>query len=668
MISLLVQQIIILTLFLFASVILFTFPGFGIIKVLKIKVTERLALYTLSTVLGLTVFTLVIYALSLLHLKNLILLLMLFGVIAAIKSIPEISLVVNSLKEKLFSLLTLVLILGVLFMTSINAVSGLKFPGGIMFWSAHGHDGIWHVALIEQMIKESFPFSNPEYANHSIQNYHFFIDLLISEISRLLHFSVFDLYFRLMPALLALLTGVSSYIFVKRWSGSNLAGLWSMVFIFFLGNFGYIVTLLKNRSLNGESVFWIPQLFSVQGNPPQAAAVVILTSLTYCILAFLRDREKRYFLPIIIFASAIVEFKVYAGVVVLGALLLIGVYELLLKRNFWSLGLFLATLVPAALISLPNSSKIGDYLIFEPWWFIRTMVVAPDKLDWMNLELSRQTYLSEGNIKRVIQLEMTAFAIFFLGNLGMRIIGLIQGLKMLFLKKIFRDSFDLYFLTMILISLFLPMIFLQKGVAYNIIQISQYSLLLLGFLSARTLGEVFERIRKKWVLMLLSFTVLVMGIPTQLGLLWGFYSNPPNAIISSEQIIGLNFLKNHSLDSDIILTYPHNKYRKDKYIGLPLPINVWSDTGYVPAISSRKTLISDKEQLLIMGYEIDSLFDEREKAFQSQDPRIMNDFLRKYKISYIYLEKEEGFASDSIKLNINLIYNNNDIKIYQVKS
>ncbi len=662
------QQILLLMLFLLTTFFLFTFPGLGMLKLLKIKLPGRLDLYVLSTILGLCSFTLVTYISSWLHIRNFIWSFILLGFFVAVKHRRQILSVLAKIKEKFFSLFTLILITGTLGMVSINAASGLNYPQGTLFWSAHGHDGIWHVSLIEQMRQQDFPFTNPEYAGHKLQNYHFFIDLVMSEISRILYFSPMDLYFRLMPTLLSILLGLACFSFVRRWSGKSVSGLWSMIFVFFLGNFGFIVTLLRNGNLNGESVFWIPQIFSVQGNPPQAVAIIIMAVLAYCVLAFLRDKERRYLLPIVILGSTLVEFKVYAGIVFTGALFLVGVYELLLKRNLWPVGLFASTLIPAGLISLPNSSGAGDYLIFEPWWFVRTMVVASDKLNWLDLELRRQTYLYEHNIKRVVQLELTALSVYAVGNLGVRTIGLAQGLKMLLAKKIFRDSFDLFFLMVIILSFGIPMLFLQKGVAYNIIQTSQYGLLFLSLLSAYTLGEIFTKVRKKVLPVFLSAIVILLGIPTQIGLLWGFYAHPPIAIIQNGQIEALTFLKNKSLTVDIILTSFYNKYDKERYNSLPLPINVWSDTGYVSALSSRRTLITDQEQLEIMGYDADKLFDERKEVFASKDYKVVNNFLRKYKVNFIYLEKGEEFATDSAKLNMERIYNRNGIKIYKVNS
>src|SRR3990172_7738667 len=62
------------------------------------------------------------------------------------------------------SLLTLlVFIIGITGQLAIIAPSGIKVDGNILFWSSHGHDGMWHIALMET-IKKGWPFENPIFA------------------------------------------------------------------------------------------------------------------------------------------------------------------------------------------------------------------------------------------------------------------------------------------------------------------------------------------------------------------------------------------------------------------------------------------------------------------------------------------------------------------------
>lgn len=656
-------QIILGLLFLFLSLIIFTAIGFGAIKILKVSPLSILEKYTLSTIVGLVIFTLLAYILALSHLRFLMWSVPLIGLAIFLKFRTELFRFNFNYPKKTVIVFLAVLIPGVIGQVAVNALSGFPYPEGYYFWSSHGHDGIWHIALMEEMKNSIFPFQNPEYAGHRLQNYHFFVDLLMSEVSRLFKFSNFDIYFRFIPVLFSLLLGLGSFIFVRTWSKSFSAGIWAMVFVYFAGSFGYLLTLPRYGNLNGEAIFWVSQTQSVLGNPPHAAAFIILTAFLYFFYKYLQSKTNNLFFLTALLGGAVIEFKVYAGTLILGGLLVVGLWEILSKRHFKTLLLFFITLALSLILYLPNNESSQEFLIWEPWWFIRTMVVVPDRLNWLDMELRRQTYLSEGNIKRVIQLETTALLIFLFGNLGMRFLGFLAVGK--YIKgNIFKHPFNLFFLSVATASFLLPVLFVQKGVAWNVIQYNQYFLLFFGFLAAVSTSILVARIKSFLVKFFLSLIIIVLAVPTQIGLLWQFYSNQPLSKVTFEEVKALEFLRENSNETSIILTAPFNKYERDKYYP-PVPIYSWYDTGYISAFSGRRTWAADQEQVDIMGYKADDLFEERKFVFKDESAENVNMFLGKYKIDYVYLPWGQKFAVDVRDLNLKEIYRSQNVKIYQ---
>src|ERR1035437_7524564 len=87
-----------------------------------------------------------------------------------------------------------------------------KCASGIGFWGANGHDGIWHLALINSLSKGNFLM--PVFSGWGIQNYHIGFDLLLSWIVGLTKIAPSVLYFQIVPPILALLIGVLTYKFV----------------------------------------------------------------------------------------------------------------------------------------------------------------------------------------------------------------------------------------------------------------------------------------------------------------------------------------------------------------------------------------------------------------------------------------------------------------------
>lgn len=664
--TILIQILLGLT-FLFLSLISFTLVGLPVLRKFNFDF-EDLEKFVLSTVFGMVLFTVAAYILAAINLRFLMWAFPLFGLLSLIrrktrfiKFRKEVLSFRPKISHKVFFLL--VFIIGIVGMVAVNAPSGLPYRDGIYFWSSHGHDGIWHLALMEEMHNNIFPFQDPELTGSKLQNYHFFVDLLMSEFSRLFHFSNLDIYFRFMPVVFSMLLGLTSFIFVRAWGRSEIAGIWAMFFTYFAGSFGYLLYIPTHKSLGGESIFWVSQTQSVLGNPPHAAAFIIVSTFLFCLLKYLSNRKISYFFLCVILGGSVIEFKVYAGVLLLGGLLVLSLLELF-KKSYSVLILFLTTLVLSLLIYLPNSANSQDFLIWQPWWFIRTMVVAPDRLNWLDLELRRQTYIAENNWKRVIQLEATAFLIFLFGNLGMRFLGFWAIFKQA-RQNIFKNPFNIFFLFLTVASFFIPVFFLQKGVAWNAIQFNQYFLLLFGFLAALSVPEILKLFKPKIAKVLVFLIIILLAIPTQVGLLWQFYSNLPLSKVSYQELAALDYLKKQN--EGTVLTAPFNKYERDKYNSPPIPIYAWYDTGYVSAFSGKQTLISDGEQVNIMGYDVNNLVKEKAEAFESSDPIKVNNFLKKYKVDYVYFAWDQKFATESAVVNMDLSFENKDARVYRVR-
>ena len=661
------QQIFLGALFIIVSLLCLSLPVYFFLKN-KFNLEDGLERFVLYSVFGMVIFTLSSYILAVLNLKFLMYLFPLLGVWTLIKFRRNILPLRLTVKHKLFFLT--VLIIGIIGQVAVNAPSGFPYKQSlsdgkedIYFYSSHGHDGVWHISLMQEMQKGVYPFQNPELDGSKLQNYHFFSDLLMSEFSRLFHFSNLDVYFRFMPIIFSLLLGLSGFIFVRAWSKSEIAGIWAMIFTYFAGSFGYFLYIATHNSLGGEAIFWLSQTHSVLGNPPHAAAFIVTTTFLFTFLKYLDSRRLLYFIFCVILGGAVIEFKVYAGILILGGLLVVGIFEAFFRKIFGTILLFTSTLGLALGIYLPNSANSQDFLIWQPWWYIRTMVVATDRLNWLDLELRRQTYIAEGNLKRVIQLEATAFLIFLFGNLGMRFIGFWTVISQI-RQNLFRNSFNLFFLIITLASFLIPVFFLQKGVAWNSIQFNQYFLLFFGFYGAISVSELLKLAKARNIKILISILIFLLAVPTQMGLLWQFYSNKPLSKISYEELEGLKFLKNQR--EGIVLVTPFDGYERDKYKDPPIPIHTWYDTGYVSAFSSKHTLISDEEQVKIMGYKVEGLLKEREEVFKTQDPNLINAFLKKYNISYVYLAWGQKFKAESDKLNLDLIFENKDSKVFKV--
>lgn len=265
--------------FLFISILFFLNPGILIFKILtkeKIK-TEDLAT---SFVLGISSYSLISLLFHYINISKLSLFYVAIANIIFIKqkiSFPKI--LINNKKIILTSIIILIGIIGQLLIIS---PSGIKDKNGnLIFFSSNGHDGSWHIALMNE-IQNRFPLDNPSYAGEKLKNYHFISDLAPSDINLFFKIPKTDLYFRMFPFLYSLALGILAYQIGKKISKTTAGGVWSVFFTYFAGSLGYIVTLIKEGKIGGETIFWSSQIQSLSGNPPQALAlIIILASLLF---------------------------------------------------------------------------------------------------------------------------------------------------------------------------------------------------------------------------------------------------------------------------------------------------------------------------------------------------------------------------------------------------
>lgn len=545
-------------------------------------------------------------------------------------------------------LIILVFGIGIIGQLAIIAPSGTYQNGDLVFWSAHGHDSTWHIALMEEM-KKGYPFQNPIFAGSALQNYHFFSDILPAMVSKYTGISNENLYFRIFPFFYSLFLGVSVFYLSKKIT-SNLpaqagfsASIWATIFTYFAGSFGYLIS-------KGESVFWATQIQSSSGNPPQIVSNFLFLSGIYFVLKYLEQQDKKekikYFLVSLILLGTISAFKIYAGVILLLTLSIIGTWNLIFKKDFRLFLLSFISGIVALFLYLPNSSSSQSFLIYEPWWYIRTMIVEPSRLNLLDWELRRQTYIYEHNWKRVIWLEGMGFLIFFFGNLGMRFLGLWEFVKT---NAIFKIS--------IILSLAFPLLFLQKGVASNTSQFLQYFILLFGILAGIGTAKLTSRFK------ILIPIIFILMIPTQVNLLREFYSRPAFAKISSQELDALKFIKENTNINLVLLTPPYNQYLDQKQI----TPNIWDwfDTSYAAAFTSRRTYFDDYEQVDIMGYDFKERLAIKKIIFENEDQNKVKEAIISTKADLLYFPKILSPKVNLEKLGFIKFFENQEIEVWK---
>lgn len=566
----------------------------------------------------------------------------------------------------------LLIILGVLSWSLVMVRSGLCWDAacasGLGFWGANGHDGIWHISLIKSLARNSAEM--PVFAGEKLANYHPGFDLLLAIIHKISRIPVEILYFQLTPPILAILIGLATYKFVLVWRKSRLdsarqartQALWALFFTYFAASFGWLVSLVREGRLTGESMFWAQQAISTLINPPFALSLLLLLLGLIALLELKKRFSLFHFLFAVFIFAILIEVKAYAGVL---ALLGLGL-AILCKKNRRLIFVFFASLVISLLLFLALNKKSVGLLVFRPFWFLETMMGLSDRLGWPRFQEAMVNYRLAKIYWKAVPAYLIAFLIFWLGNMGTRVLGAIvfcQWLKKF--KKI--GEIEIFLGTVILAGLFIPLFFLQKGTPWNTIQFFYYSLFFSAILAGLVVGEWFERQKTSWARILIVIGVVLLTIPTTFVTLKNHYlTGRPPAKISNQELEALGFLSQQP--EAVVLTYPFDKEAAEKAVSHPpRPLYLYESTAYVSAFSDKPVYLEDEVNLNITGYDWPSRREKVLDFLNTLEQNQVRKFLIENNISYIYWLKDQRAKLGETQLGITKIFENSEVNIYEVK-
>ncbi|MBI2065882.1 hypothetical protein HYT60_00005, partial [Candidatus Woesebacteria bacterium] len=368
---------------------------------------------------------------------------------------------------------TLLILVGAVIWSVTMVKSVLLYTFGMGFWGPNGHDGVWHIALAESLSRGSYGM--PVFSGEALKNYHVGFDLILALLHKLTTIPIVNLYFQIIPPVLAVLVGILTYKFVFLWRKSRGEAFWATFFVYFGGSFGWVVTLIRDGGIGGESMFWAQQSVSTLINPPFALSLVLLLGGLILLL-----KKRNLLLPILCF-GILIQIKAYAGILALMGLFIAGSFSLWKRKDRSLLKVFLGSLIVSVLLFLPFNKNSGGLVVFKPFWFLETMMGLTDRLGWLRFH-SAMTNYRLGNIWiKVVPAYLIAFAIFWVGNMGTRIIFLFRKIKEIM-------EIDIFIYSIIIAGILIPMFFLQAGTPWNTIQFFYYSLFFSGILAGVVLG------------------------------------------------------------------------------------------------------------------------------------------------------------------------------------
>jgi len=524
--------------------------------------------------------------------------------------------------------------------------SGITYNYGIGYWGPTGHDLIWHQSLINH-ITNPFSIPIPSFSGQSLVNYHPFYNILISTIHQLTNLPISLLIFQIFPLLASAIFIYLSYkigfLITKKKSGGYLLALINTT----ASSAGFIITLLNNFRLGGESVFWSMQSASLQINPPLILSLIFLQIL---IIFILRKTNSLFVILLLILLPITKAYGGIAGYIIWG---FYSLYSLKHKNNKPLIYLLISLPLAYLLFRVYNPTATS-LLEFHPLWFIDQMFSSPDKVFLPRISSALQNYKLAHSFKS-IPVYLIGLAIFIIGNYFWRLLGLLTIIKS-------KNYFNVIIFFTASILLIIPLLFIQKGTAWNTIQFVYYSLFLLNILLLLFFNSIQKPVQQK----LLIFLFVITSFLTNYDTYTGYLGNPPPAAIPSTELVALRFL--NTLPPGTVLTYPFDSHHQDSYRSTPIPLYAYITSSYIPAFTHHQTFISDEMNLNNSGYPWQSrlsaatLFFKQENQFQDRG------FLVNNQIDYIYLTalQKTNINFDTNALSLVKIYDDLNSTIYKV--
>jgi|SaaInlStandDraft_5_1057022.scaffolds.fasta_scaffold05004_5 hypothetical protein len=516
---------------------------------------------------------------------------------------------------------------------------------GVMFWGAHEHDAIWHLAVSNTLFS-NFPFEMPNMSESMMSGYNYLLDIVIATTSFVTRIPASNLYFQIIPILwFGLFVWLSSK-FAKQYHKSKYYLPALLFFSFFGSSLGYLITLKNAGSFWGSSS--ILSMQPLQNLLNLQFSLSLLPFLAILIGLVNKRRSVKDYVLYGIYAFIAIGLKLYTGVGIVMLLIVDWVIRAIRRKDPILLstpkllitGLF--SILAVIIFYAPFSQSTGAPFLLDPMATVNPIV---EDSSLLYLPKTAERLYSLRGVKLVV-IELFVLGLFLVFNFGSRIFAAF-GLAGKQEPNEIREIVGLTAIIMLILSILLT----QRGVWWNTVQFLYVSLFLFNILAAEGLVKIFQLPKFGIVL---GVTIVLITIPTNIDVMRSFSNFPGNSYISSNELSALEFLKKQ--DPGIVLT--GGLQLRGSKIALP-PLEATYDTTYVSAYSHKQSYLSDLIQLRLTNID----YHERLEMVSRYDCEVLED------VKYLYEVNESLYVSNyqDCGRGLETIYSNDTASVYLVR-
>ena len=539
----------------------------------------------------------------------------------------------------------IILIIGVLVQLLFTFLNGIKIDQGLYFCCGLP-DSLYHIGLTDSLVK-NFPPYEPAMTGVIVYNYHYLSNLVDADLVRVFHLPLIVTVYQHMVLLISVLIGLSAIVFAKVLKLGRVFTCFLLLFIFFAGDATYILSFLAGMGLNFSTPF-LYDATNLWFSPPRAFAVFITLSGLGMFCIWIKNKSNYLGVLLAVIFASLVGFKIYNGFAVFFGLFFVFLY-FLIRKDYKKLFLPILTILIALFIYLPvNKGASGLYYV--GFWRVENFV-SQLNIGLSHMELARQIYVTHHNIPRIIEYELIYIFLYFIFVFGALNIAWIQNKKSL---KLFPEELNILLISSLVISLFLGFFYFQKISGPNTSQFLIAAEMLASLYAALSCMVIYKKLGKYGIiLIILVFLITIPRVINSSSAKYFEIISRKNLIISNQELDALNYLKNNSPKSSVILT-DNEKLKIEK------------TCYYVSFLSERSLFLCDANGILKdHGVKVDQRSQDLKKIVKNFNSEVSTRLLLSNKIDYVYTSSDKSvFASDSKVLKT--VFLNDKIRIIKI--
>jgi len=479
-------------------------------------------------------------------------------------------------------------------------------------------------------------------------------------LSKIFLINSFTLYFKIIPPLLILGFSLVFFLFVQNLFNNEQISFWALFFCLLGGSFSYLIPLCSGINKQwSESSFWVSQTFSNLINQHLVVSLILFFTINTLLLKYLRQNKKVFLSYIFILIIILPFIKSYAGVVAFLGLGVLGIKRLFKNKDISLILTVVIGLIVVLTIYYKLNLSSGFPFFFSPGWFLKSMVEASDRLDLPILALREEYYSRANNYLGIIVIRILEFFIFFIGNLGTRIIGL-ANLLFFWIKEKKERDIHLFFATIFIFSTLFPLFFLQQGVVWNSIQFWYYALPIVSIYAGESFFSYFKNIQLNYYKVTVIIFLIILTLPTSLKTFLD-QTNPKKMILIPNDLLRITkYLDKNSQKNSVIVIEPKG-------------IQFFSSIVYL--LSKREVFLSDPHTLEITMINYKNRLNKLEAVFEKKtdfltlkqiEPRV--EFVLRENIDKIQdKKKNKQIEVKQEKLELNLVLKTNKYLLLKYK-